>query len=87
METPLECREVYDLKNYTITLLAPDGSVLRHDQYDERSFPAVFMNLPPDVASVTQVQWRTQREIDRFSRRAIADQPSTEQSGDDRRER
>lgn len=40
----VECREVFNLVNYTVTLYGPDGAVLRHDQYTKETFPVVVMN-------------------------------------------
>lgn len=72
----LECREVYDLKNYTITLYAPDGFVLRRDQYSEKSFPVIFQNLPQDVVSVTQTTWRLPAEVERLRLQHVCQCPS-----------
>lgn len=67
-EDVLECREVYDFANHTITLYAPDGSVLRHDQYTEKSMPAILFRPgePTHAEIVTEVTYRTREEIARL---------------------
>lgn len=59
----VDCVEVFDRTNFTVTLKTCDGVVLRHDQYTAQTFPAVFLGEASNADQITHHTRRHRLEL------------------------